>query len=277
MLVNVTKDTIYINDDYVINNGEYNVNTLNFNFSEDYNDEQLVKKAIFKDDESSYELAIFNNQCEVPYEILSTKQEFILKVYAYEVQNGELVIRYSPTPIKIFLREGSYSGSSTEIITPSQFEQYEAQLNAGLVEVNRIDIDAEKEDTTTTITITRKDGTTKTVQVLDGKGEKGDRGEKGEKGDTGATGPQGETGPAGPQGIQGPRGEKGEKGDKGDTGLTGPQGPQGIQGVKGDTGEQGPQGMQGPAGNDYVLTSADKTEIANICLEQLIDGEEMNF
>ena len=275
MLINVTKDTIFIDDEYVLNNGEYNVNVLNFNFSEEYSDIDLIKKAVFKDDENTYEVVIFDNQCNVPYEILSSKSEFILKVYAYEIQNGELVIRYSPTPIKVFLREGSYTGSSTEVITPSQFEQYEAQLNAGLVEVNRIDIDANKEGTVTTVTIAKKDGTTKTIEILDG--EKGEKGDKGDKGDTGERGPQGPQGEQGIQGIQGERGPKGETGETGATGATGATGPQGPQGVKGDTGEQGPQGIQGPAGNDYILTSADKTEIANICLAQLIDGEEMNF
>lgn len=54
---------------------------------------------------------------------------------------------------------------------------------------------------------------------------------------------------------------QGEKGDKGDTGA------QGEKGEKGDTGAQGPQGIQGeqgPAGNDYVLTEADKEEIAGM-------------
>lgn len=52
----------------------------------------------------------------------------------------------------------------------------------------------------------------------------------------GAPGPQGEVGPSGPQGPTGPQGE------------AGPQGPQGIP------------------GNDYVLTEADKTSIANTVL-----------
>lgn len=52
-------------------------------------------------------------------------------------------------------------------------------------------------------------------------------------------------------------GEKGEKGEKGD---------QGIQGEKGDKGEDG---------NDYVLTDADKTEIANIVLTNFINVSEV--
>ena len=56
-------------------------------------------------------------------------------------------------------------------------------------------------------------------------------------------GATGETGPQGPQGIEGKQGE---------------QGPQGIEG------KQGPQGAPGQDGSDYVLTAADKAEIAEI-------------
>ena len=50
----------------------------------------------------------------------------------------------------------------------------------------------------------------------------------------------------------------------GETGQTGPQGPQGIQGETGPQGIQGPQGAPGQDGSDYVLTEADKAEIAEI-------------
>jgi hypothetical protein len=63
---------------------------------------------------------------------------------------------------------------------------------------------------------------------------------KGDKGDTGITGPPG------------------EKGDKGDIGETGPRGE------KGDTGIQGPKGDKGDPGDDYILTAADKAEIAGM-------------
>lgn len=77
----------------------------------------------------------------------------------------------------------------------------------------------------------------------------------------------------GPAGPQGPAGEKGDKGDTGATGPAGKDGAAGAQGPRGDTGPQGPQGPQGktgatgpqgPAGADYVLTEADKAEIAGM-------------
>lgn len=71
-------------------------------------------------------------------------------------------------------------------------------------------------------------------------------------------------GPAGPQGEIGPQGPKGDKGDPGEIGPQGAQGIQGPQGPQGNPGAQGPQGPAGQNGNDYVLTDADKQQIAGL-------------
>ena len=121
-------------------------------------------------------------------------------------------------------------------------------------------------------------------------GPQGPRGYQGAQGEPGATGPQGPrgiqglTGPQGPAGPQGPQGEPGPQGPKGADGtmtftdlteeqkesLRGPAGPQGEQGPQGEPGKDGQDGApgeQGPAGKDgqdYVLTEADKQEIAGM-------------
>ena len=58
---------------------------------------------------------------------------------------------------------------------------------------------------------------------------------------------------------------------KGDTGETGPQGP------KGDTGATGPQGPAGADGDDYVLTAADKQEIADLVIADIGFADTMSF
>lgn len=75
------------------------------------------------------------------------------------------------------------------------------------------------------------------------------------------------TGPMGPQGPQGIPGPVGPRGATGATGPAGPQGDKGERGERGIQGVQGPQGPTGPAGadgKDYVLTEADKEEIAGM-------------
>ncbi|MBQ6488234.1 MAG: collagen-like protein [Solobacterium sp.] len=66
----------------------------------------------------------------------------------------------------------------------------------------------------------------------------------------------GETGATGPQG---------EKGDTGDTGAVGPCGP------------VGPTGPTGPKGDAYILTSADKTEIADLVYDKMTDAATVSF
>lgn len=287
MRVKVTKDTVKIIDDnYIINKGEYKINKCEFEFTEEYT-EDLIKKAIFVNGETKKEMAIINNECDIPQEVLNSNS-FELRVYAYEVNENELVLRYSPTYTYAYLREGSYMGGATpsEKITPSQFQQYEQALNDGLQDINdeldlveeklteveNLNIEGSKEGHTTTITITGRDGSTNSINIYDG--EKGDTGEPGPKGEPGTPGTPGTPGEKGENGyyftptvsangdlswtnngdLENPttvniKGQKGDAGPKGDTGAQGPQGPQGLQGPKGDIGATGPQG---PAGQDGV-------------------------
>lgn len=90
------------------------------------------------------------------------------------------------------------------------------------------------------------------------------KGEPGANGIDGSKGEKGDVGPQGPQGIPGQQGPKGEQGEQGAMGPQGPVGPQGEQGPKGEKGDQGIQGIQGEPGADYVLTEADKKEIAGM-------------
>jgi len=181
MDIRVTTTEVVIDNGYIANKGEYNVNPCEFNFVEQYTG--LVKKAIFVAGNIEIERAIINDKCDIPYDVLDSEM-FELHVYAYEVQENELVLRYSPTYAKVFLREGSYRGvtGSGEVITPTQYEQYETALNeglqelqeglqdlqAGITQVENVDIDASKTGTTATVTITDKTGTQKSVNIEDG-------------------------------------------------------------------------------------------------------------
>lgn len=170
MKVYVTKNKISLDKDYIVNKGEYKVNLLEFEFSEEYTDD-LIKKAIFVNDENAIEQVILNNQCNIPHEVLNSRK-FELRVYAYVLENDELKLRYSPTFINVFLREGSYRGNtgSGEVITPTQFEQYEQALNDGLQEIANVDIDANKSENVSTVTITNRYGQEKSVEIYDGIG-----------------------------------------------------------------------------------------------------------
>ena len=176
MNITVTKNQVTVNTDYILNDKEYNVNQCYFSFSDEYTDD-LVKKAIFVQGTSTIEMSIINNQCQIPAEVLNNGQ-FELRVYAYEVDGDELLLRYSPSYTTAYVRTGSYieNAESPEVITPTQFEQYMQAMNDGLNEVANVDIDAEQLDNGMSVTITNRYGEDKTVYAYDG-----------EKGETGAT------------------------------------------------------------------------------------------
>ena len=138
MKIIVNPHDIKIDETDVINEGEYHITQLNFEFSKEYTDD-LVKKAIFiGNDNKAYEMIIDNNTCNIPAEILIKQQSVFLGVYAYKITGEELILRYSPSPVIFPIIDGSYKADSvpSEEITPSQFEQYLQLLQNGLGEVD---------------------------------------------------------------------------------------------------------------------------------------------
>lgn len=169
MNINVTKTQVTITNEYILNDKEYNVNQCSFTFSQEYT-QNLVKKAIFVQGTSIVEEPIINNECLIPSEVLN-RGTFELRVYAYEIQDEELVLRYSPTPTLVYVRAGSYieGAESPEVITPSQFEQYMQAMNDGLNQVANVDIEAEELTNGMRVIITNRYGEQKIIYVYDGK------------------------------------------------------------------------------------------------------------
>lgn len=167
MNIQVNPHTITLTIENDINSGEYNITPCTFEFSEEY--EGLTKEAIFSTCENTVKTAILNNTCTIPSEVLQTSGNVLVGVFAYEIEDEEVSLRYSPTPVYFNVKEGSYqTGNDPDLPEPSEWEQVLEQINQAITETNNLNIEAEKVDHTTTITITRKDGTSYDVQVLDG-------------------------------------------------------------------------------------------------------------
>lgn len=131
-----------------LNENEYNIHNIQFNFSNEYA-EELVKVALFTANDTTYKVIITNNQCNIPAEVLANQGCFVLGVYAFEVQEDELIERYSPSPIKLYIENGSYipdeDTENSEPLTPTDKEQIlsqlaEIELKLGQVDVNTQDI-----------------------------------------------------------------------------------------------------------------------------------------
>lgn len=277
-----------------VNEKEIDITKVEFEFNDI--PDNYIKDAYFTLNDNTYKVIIENNECNIPYEVLQNKGQIEIGVVAYLVENEEEIKRYNPSPVYINTLAGSLKDKyeNSEPITPSDKEQMEQAIQDMETKVDNLNIEASKSGDTTTITITRKDGTQETTQVLDG--EKGDQGIQGPQGVQGEQGIQGEQGPAGPQGksftIEKTYSSVAEMnadfdnmnvGDyvmiassveiednaklyvKGETqwlfitDFSGATGIQGEQGPQGQQGIQGPQGVQGEAGNGIISVTKTST------------------
>lgn len=171
MNINVTTTKVSI-DNESLNKGEYNVRECNFNLAEEY--EGLVCKALFTviKTKLTYEQSIVNGKCSIPYEATVNRGKVIVGVIGYEVNDEELVKRYSPEPDEFFVLDGSYiediENQSTP--TPSELEQLEQrvasiELDAEQVETNTQDIsDIKSEQITQNENIQTNAGNISTLQ-----------------------------------------------------------------------------------------------------------------
>ena len=102
---------------------------------------------------------------------------------------------------------------------------------------------------------------------------------KGDKGDTGAafTYDMFTTEQLEALKVKGDTGAKGDPGADGAPGKDGKDGAPGKDGADGKPGEKGDKGDTGDPGSDYVLTDADKSEIAALVLAQIPNGDEVAY
>jgi hypothetical protein len=152
-----------------VNEKEINITKVEFEFDEEIT-QDYVKEAYFTLNGKTYMQLIVNNECNIPYEVLNKQGQVEIGVVAYLVENDEEIKRYNPSPVYISTLIGSLKEEyeNTKPITPSDKEQMEQAIQEMETKVDNLDIDATKEDKKTTITITKKDGTTKNVEVDDG-------------------------------------------------------------------------------------------------------------
>ena len=140
MKVNVTKDNVTIQDKCLIkvHEGEYNVNELDFTFSEDYTGDLVINAVFSVEGEKAYQMSVINNKCSIPAEVLENPGRVTFGVYAYKIIEDQLDLRYSPYPDFFVVISGSYDPTAEEgqEITASQFEQYMQALQDGLNEVD---------------------------------------------------------------------------------------------------------------------------------------------
>ena len=257
----------------------------------------LTKTTIGNDFENLQEKLIFkftdnfvDGTGRLEYKIGSTKNYILLTkendTYTIPIQN--VITKEGKIEMQLVITEGTnehgipvfksntfylYCNKSINAVdeAPESYdlwiEQANAKLNAidiALDEVETIDIDVEKEDSTTTVTLTKKDGTTKEIEILDG--VDGINGQDGQDGRDGINGITPTIGNNGNWYLGDVDTGKPSRGIQGEQGIQGVQGEQGIQGIQGETGPQGPQGDPFTIKKTYSSVSEMNADFNNMTL-----------
>lgn len=239
MRLRATGQTLELVEAERLVSGSVEIYTAAFEFDAAW--DGYAKTAVFTDDMGrSAEVALVENTCTVPWEILRAGKYIHVGVYGV---NGDKRYPTIYTANGLRVVEGASPANPSQPPSPTEYEQLlsiigdtsalkttdKSSLVAAINEIYQAGGGGGKSVTDAQVNedgdliITLSDGTTINAGHVVGA--------------EGAQGPEGPQGPPGPQGLQGP------KGDQGEQGIQGPQGP------KGDTGDTGPQG---PAGADGV-------------------------
>lgn len=292
MQVSVTDQVLKIVSAPTIASGGVNETTVEFIFCDKW--DGFAKTAVFYRDEETPYYAVLdeNDTCILPGEVYAEPGAFYFSVFGVKED-----IRRTSLTVKHKVSKGlPAAGLIPSDPTPEAYEQIMSLLAENNEAIKGFTLEAEE-------VIGKAMDAIAIAEDLETKrdngyfnGEKGEKGDKGDKGEPGANGKDGEQGA---KGDKGDPGEKGEKGEKGDTGAQGIQGKPGLvwrgeydekeRYFKGnavsyngssyictldntptapdDNGADwellAEKGDKGADGKDYVLTDADKTEIAN--------------
>ena len=237
MRLRATGQTLELVESERLVSGSVEIYTAAFEFDPAW--DGYAKTAVFTDDMGrSAEIALTDNTCTVPWEILRAGRYIHIGIYGVNGDKRYPTI-YTANGLRVF--EGALPANPSQPPSPTEYEQLlsmigdtaalkttdKSSLVAAINEIYQAGgggksvTDAQVNGDGDLI-ITLSDGTTINAGHV-----------------VGADGAQGPEGPQGPPGAEGEQGPAGPKGD------TGPQGPQGPKGDTGDTGPQGPAGADG--------------------------------
>lgn len=237
MRLRATGQTLELVESERLVSGSVEIYTAAFEFDPAW--DGYAKTAVFTDDMGrSAEIALTDNTCTVPWEILRAGRYIHIGIYGVNGDKRYPTI-YTANGLRVF--EGALPANPSQPPIPTEYEQLlsmigdtaalkttdKSSLVAAINEIYQAGgggksvTDAQVNGDGDLI-ITLSDGTTINAGHV-----------------VGADGAQGPEGPQGPPGAEGEQGPAGPKGD------TGPQGPQGPKGDTGDTGPQGPAGADG--------------------------------
>lgn len=178
----LNKDKLKIEDALTINSGSFSDYLIDVETDESWDGLSIEAIIAIEKSNEGISRTVINNQVYID---ISKKERYTIGFIGYTIENNVKTYQRS-TDLKlipIVKGAGEIQATNTqEIPTESEWEIYLAQVqefidngNAIITQANNLDIDVNKEGRIATVTIIKKDGTEKSVQISDG--EKGDKGD----------------------------------------------------------------------------------------------------
>ena len=136
MKLRVNKDKCEIIENEVWNVGDYNVQTVQVELSDDFND--LVNKVRYFVEDKCYDMLIENNIAQIPYE--ATKEEGTIKIGVYGFEASTDILVQSTTPITKYITSGTYTGDpdNTEPLTPTDKQQMQTAIQKNTNDITNL-------------------------------------------------------------------------------------------------------------------------------------------
>lgn len=178
----LNEDKLKIEGALTINSGSFRDYLVDVETDESWDGLSIEAIITIEKSNEGISRAVINNQVYID---ISKKMRYTIGFIGYTIENNVKTYQRS-TDLKlipIVKGAGEIQATNTqEIPTESEWEIYLAQVqefidngNAIITQANNLDIDVNKEGRIATVTITKKGGTEKSVQISDG--EKGDKGD----------------------------------------------------------------------------------------------------
>ena len=185
----LNKDKLNIENNIKYNSGSINYYEIDVEYDNSWND--LTIKAIFvkNGDTKGIEKSIIDNKIYIDREYA---EKCFIGFVGYTIENEKKIYQISTELKPLVLVKGAgeiEAINSQDVPTPTEWEIYIAQIQEMIDNVEEMDITAVKVGKQTTITITKKDGTTEQTIIYDGlDGQKGQDGKDGKDGVDGRDG-----------------------------------------------------------------------------------------
>ena len=171
----LNKDTLEIENNEIIVSGSVNYYKVDVEYDESWNDLNIKAIIVETDNKKGISRAVINNKMYIDQ---SLNGVYSIGFVGYKIENDKKTYQISSNLRKIYIDVGAgeIKTEVKDVPTPSEWEIYISQIQEFIREgqeiitqASNLNLDVNKVENVSTISVTSKNGTTKKVEILDGK------------------------------------------------------------------------------------------------------------